>query len=142
MHTEGSFAPDDVDAAAERFADLGPTAQVVVREVAKAMDFDGEEYERRVDADVVATAREALFAEELLVHVGTREEYEAWLAESDYPIEEWTVEEIGSEQVDNVAWHAAPAVETVLAATFQNEPEAAVGTLRRQAVGRCYRDVV
>ena len=142
MHTEGTFAPDSIDAVAERYADLGPTAQVVVREVAKAMAFDGAEYERRVTSDVVETAREVLFAEELAVRVGTREEYEAWCADSEYPIEEWSVEEIGADNVDNVAWHAAPAVETVVAATFQSEPEAAVGTLRRHALGHCYRDVV
>lgn len=142
MHTEGTFAPDSIDAAAERYADLGPTAQVVVKEVAKAMSFDSEEYERRVTSDVVETARHVLFAAELAVHVGTREEYETWLADSEYPIEAWTVEEIGADAVDNVAWHAAPAVETVVAATFQNEPEAAVGTLRRQALGQCYRNVI
>ena len=142
MHTEGSFEPTSVDAVTDRYADLGPTAQIVVKEVAKAMGFDATEYDRRVTADVVATAREVLFAEELLVHVGTRAEYDAWQAESDYPIAEWTVEEIGAEAVDRVAWHAAPAVETLVAATFQDEPDAAVGTLRRHAFGQCYRDVV
>lgn len=142
MHTEGTFVPASVEDAAERHADLGPTAQVVVKEVAKAMDFDVEEYERRVTGDVVETAREVLFAQELLVHVGTQEEYEEWQADREYDLESWTVDEIGSEEVEHVAWHAAPAVETLVAATFQNEEDAAVGTLRRQALGQCYRDVV
>lgn len=142
MHTEGRFLPESVAAAADRYEDLGPTAQVLVREVAKAMDFDADEYDRRVTADIVATAREVLFAEQLRVHVGTRAEYEDWKAEAEHDFDAWTVDEIGSEAVDNVAWHAAPAVKVLVAATFQDEEAAAVGTLRRQAVGRCYRDVV
>ncbi|WP_233516936.1 DUF5809 family protein, partial [Haloferax sp. Atlit-6N] len=46
---------------------------------------------------------------------------------------------LGSDDVDRVAWHAAPFAETVVAATFQNEREAAVGTLRKQAFSRLYR---
>ncbi len=133
MEHRGEFTPEtreDVRALADR---LGPAAQIVVRETAQAMDFDREEYRDRVTADVVETARDALFASLLAVTVGTREEYEAWLDSRDLQ-----VIEVGSEQVDNVVWHVFE--DTVVAATFQDEPEAAVSTLRRQAFGRLYKD--
>jgi hypothetical protein len=136
MHTRGSFAPGTEDAARERYEALGSTAQAVVKEVAKAMEFDKAEYDRRVTPAVVETARDALFASSLAVTVGTREEYEAWLAERDYE-----AVEVGSGNVRRVAWHGAPFAGEVAAATFENE-EDAVATLRRQAFGRIYRDRV
>jgi hypothetical protein len=135
MHTRGSFAPETGDTARERYDSLGSTAQIVVKEVAKAMAFDEVEYDRRVTPAVIETARDALFAAELVVHVGTREEYEDWLADRDYE-----AVEVGSENVSRVAWHAAPFAGQVAAATFANEEDAAVETLRRQAFGRIYRD--
>jgi hypothetical protein len=48
----------------------------------------------------------------------------------------------GSDNVDNVAWHVAPAAETVVAATYQQKEEAAIATLQRIAFGRVYRDIV
>jgi hypothetical protein len=135
MHTEGTFAPETAEAARERYESLGPTTQVVVREVARAMGFDREEYRDRVTEDVVLTARDALFAGLLEITVGTREEFEAWREGYD-----GEVHVAGSENVDYVAWHAPPFVDGAVAATFQNEEKAAVGTLRRQAFGRLYRD--
>ncbi|KDE59898.1 hypothetical protein EL22_15065 [Halostagnicola sp. A56] len=134
MYTTGSFSPDSIDAARERYESLGPAAQTVVREVTRAMAFDREEYDDRVSSEVVETARDALFASMLSVRVGTREEYAEWL--EDYAGE---VTEAGHESVDSVVWHAGPDGEAV-AATFQNEEDAAIGTLRRQAFGRLYRD--
>lgn len=138
METEGSFAPETAAAARERYETLGPTAQVVVKEVAKAMEIDREEYRERVTSDVIETARDALFAEMLEVTVGTRAEFENWCA--DRP--DYEISEIGSENVDRIVWHDAPFTETVVAATFQNQREAAVGTLRRQAFGEIYRKVL
>ena len=138
MDTEGTIAPTTADAARERYEALGSTAQVVVKEVAKALEMDTDEYRDRVTSGVVETARDALFASLLEVHVGTRDEFETWRDEH----EAFEDTEVGSEHVDNVVWHAAPAVERVVAATFQDEREAAVGTLRRQAFGRIYRDLV
>jgi len=130
------FAPETVEEARERYENVGPAAQVVVRETARAMGFDGEEYDRRVTSEVVETARDALFASLLVVHVGDRAEYEAWRgAHPDYE-----VREVGSENVERVVWHAAAFAGEVAAATFQEERAAAVGTLRRQAFGRIYRD--
>ncbi|QPV61337.1 hypothetical protein I7X12_11205 [Halosimplex litoreum] len=138
MDTEGTIAPATAAAARERYEALGSTAQVVVKETAKAMEMDAEEYRDRVTSDVVETARDALFASMLEVRVGSRETFDDWVAEND----DYEVREVGSENVDSVVWHAAPAAETVVAATFHQEREAAVGTLRRQAFGRIYREMV
>ncbi|OVE85138.1 DUF5809 family protein [Natronolimnobius baerhuensis] len=136
MHTVGMFTPDSVADARQRYESVGTPAQTVVREVARAMEFDREEYSDRVTGDVVETARDALFASLLEVHVGTREEYDQWSEEYD-----GEVVETGHERVDHVVWHAGPDG-TAVAATFQNEEDAAVATLRRQAFGRIYRDLV
>jgi hypothetical protein len=138
MRTEGDFAPETVDAVRDRYESVGPTAQTTVRAVATAMDFDEEEYDQRVTSAVVETAREVIFAGRLQVHVGSRDAFEAWCA--DHP--DYDREVIGSDNVDHVAWHPAPFAETVVAATFQDRADAAVGTLRRQALGSVYRDVV
>ncbi|MFC7202732.1 DUF5809 family protein [Haloferax namakaokahaiae] len=138
METHGTLAPETLDAAADEFDRLGPTTQVVVRETAKAMEFDREEYRSRVTGTVVETARNALFAELLAVTVGSRDEFDAWC--DDHP--GYEVIELGSPEVERVAWHAAPFAETVIATTFQNEREAAVSTLRRNAFGRIYREAL
>lgn len=137
METEGRFAPTSVAEATDRYEALGPVAQTVVREVAKAMDLPPEEYDERVTPEVVETAREVLFASELAVTVGSRAEFEDWVSSRDRE-----VIELGSEHVDRVAWHDSPIADTVLATTFQDERAAAIEMLRRQAVGRVYRDVV
>jgi hypothetical protein len=136
MDDDGVFAPATVEEAREAYESVGPAAQTVVREAAKAMDFDGSEYERRVTSEVVETARDALFASLLRVHVGGTAEYDSWL--DDHP--DYEAVTLGSEDVSRVVWHPVPFAETVVAATFENQPEAAVGTLRRQAFGRIYRD--
>jgi len=137
MHTRGSLAPETVADARERYETLGSTAQVLVKEIATAMSFDESEYERRVTPEVVETAREVLFAAELLVRVGSREEYEDWLDGRGHETTEH-----GSPNVTRVAWHAAPFADEVVAATFEREVDAAVETLRRQAFGGVYRGVL
>jgi hypothetical protein len=134
MRTEGTLAPDTHEAAREAFEACGPVAQRVVRETARAMAFEPEEYDDRVTGDVVATARDVLFASRLQVYSGTREEFDAWV--DDHDLE---VVEVGSPNVDQVVWHPAPFASTVVAATYQNERDAAVEILRRQALGRIYR---
>ena len=135
MHTVGTFTFDSPEEARETYQSVDPAAQTVVREVAKAMAFDREEYGERVTDDVVDTAHDALFASLLRVTVGTREEYDEW--RDAHPGE---VAETGHERVDNVVWHVGPTGETV-SATFQDQEEAAVATLRRQAFGRLYREL-
>lgn len=137
METEGLFAPESREEARDQYQMLAPAASEVVRAIAREMTFDDQEYDQRVGGEVVDTAREALFASLLEVTIGTREEYEQWCSDHDTdPIE------VGSENVDNVVWHAAPFAETIVAATFQDEQEAAISTLRRQAFGRIYSEVV
>jgi hypothetical protein len=137
MDTEGTLAPETTEAARAAYDSLTGTARTVVREVAKAMSFDAEEYDRRVTPAVVATAREALFAEMLAVEVGSREEFEQWRESFDGEV---TV--LGSDNVERVVWHEVAFAGAAVAATFHAEREAAVGTLRRQAFGRYYREVV
>jgi len=137
MHTEGTLSPETVAEASDRYEQLGSTAQVVVKAVAKSMEFDREEYGERVTGDVVETAREAMFGEQLRVRVGTREEFDEWRETADHE-----VEVLGADNVEHVAWHAPPFADEAIAATFQNEADAAVATLRRQAVARIYGDVV
>lgn len=139
METRGFFEPERPESVRDRYEALGPAAQTVVKETAKAMAFDREEYGERVTGDVISTARDALFASLLEVRVGTREEFDEWAAQSDIDYE---VHLEGAESVDNVAWHAVPYEELVVGATFQDEPEAAEGTLQRIAFGRYYRDVL
>ena len=136
MHTEGTFAFESDEDARATYDAVGPAAQTVVREVAKAMAFDREEYDERVTGDVVETARDALFASLLEVYVGTRAEFEDWRETYD-----GEVTTVGHEAVDHAVWHVGPNDEAV-AATFQNEEAAAVATLRRQAFGRLYRELV
>ncbi|TYL38294.1 hypothetical protein CV102_10790 [Natronococcus pandeyae] len=134
MHTVGTFTFESPEEARTQYQSVGPAAQTVVREVAKSMEFDREEYDERVTGDVVETARDALFASLLEVTVGSREEYEEWRESAD-----GDVTEVGHEDVDHVVWHAGPTGDAV-AATFQDEEDAAVATLRRQAFGRLYRE--
>ncbi|WP_227352790.1 DUF5809 family protein [Haladaptatus salinisoli] len=136
METHGILAPDGAEDAREQYEAVGPAAQTVVKETAKAMRFDREEYGERVTSDVVETARDALFASLLEVRTGTREEFEGAVPDG------FDVHEEGSRNVASVAWHVAPAAETVVAATYQQKEEAAVATLRRIAFGRVYRDIV
>ncbi|UPW02205.1 DUF5809 family protein [Halorussus gelatinilyticus] len=136
METHGFLAPETETEARERYEAVGPAAQTVVKETAKAMQFAPDEYDERVTGEVVETARDALFASLLTVRTGTREEYDDWLADRDREV----VEE-GSENVERVAWHDALG-ETVVAATYQREERAAVATLRRQAFGRVYREML
>ncbi|THE65130.1 hypothetical protein D8Y22_07865 [Salinadaptatus halalkaliphilus] len=136
MKTVGTFSFETAAEAQDAYESVGPAAQTVVREVAKAMEFEHEEYDERVTGDVVETARDALFASLLEVRVGSRKAYDEWVADYD-----GDVMMVGHENVDNVVWHAGPEGEAV-AATFQNEEDAAIATLRRQAFGRLYRELV
>jgi hypothetical protein len=135
MRTEGTLSPASWDEAEQRHESLGPVAQTVVREVAKAMAFDREEYDERVTSDVVETARQGVFAGQSGVQVGAGGEFEAWREGF-----EGEVRVAGSDNVDRVAWHAAAFADRGVAVTFQNEPEAAVATLRRMAFNRIYRE--
>ncbi|WP_254839065.1 DUF5809 family protein [Natronomonas marina] len=135
MRREGRLAPETWADARDRFEAFGPTAQTVVREVARAMEFDREEYDERVTADVVETARQAMFAEQLAVRVDDEDAFAEWRETSTVE-----VRVVGHDEAERVAWHVAPAADRAVAATFQSEPEAAVSTVRRMAFNRIYRE--
>lgn len=137
MHTEGILAPDSVEAAREAYETLGPAARTVVREVAREVATDRTAFEDLVTDEVVATARDAMFASLLEVRIGTHEEFVDWQAAF-----EGEVATTGSETVSSVVWHTAPASDRAVAATFEREEAAAVATLRRQAFGRLYRELL
>ncbi|MGB9964210.1 DUF5809 family protein [Halobacterium sp. CBA1126] len=132
--TRGVLAPETESEVRERFEGVGPAAQTVTREVARAMELSKEEYEERVTGEVVGAAREAMFASLLQVEVGDYEEFEA--AKADRP--DVDVRENGSSEVENAAWHYVPFADALVATTFQNEPDAAVATLRRIAFSEFY----
>jgi hypothetical protein len=143
MHSVGMCTPATVSEACELYESLGPTAQTVVREVAKAMSFDRKEYRERVTSGIVMTARDALFASLLEVTVGTQAEFDEWCAEPNRA--DCEIELTGSENVENVVWHLIPFVGTngtIIAATFHDKETAAVETLRRQAFGRHYQGML
>ncbi len=133
---EGDLEPESLDAAREAYAAEAPTAKIAVREAAKAMGFDSSEYEERVTPGVIATVREALFAERLAVRISDRETYESWGDTNP----EFEVIEIGSPEVDRIAWHVAPFADQAVGATFHEKRMAAVSTVRKQAFGRIYRE--
>lgn len=136
--SRGLLAPETESEVRERYAELGGAAQTVTREVARAMEFDRAEYRERVDADTVETARDALFASLLSVEIGNKEDFEA-VTEAN-PTYDTRVR--GNENVRRMAWHVAPAAETIVAVTFSDEPDAAVAALRRQAHGAVYRPII
>ena len=136
MDSEGVYEFETVKAAREAYETAGPVAQIIVKETAKAMAFDNAEYDERVTGEVIETARDALFASLLTTYQGSRAEFEAWC--DDYSA--WTVDHIGSDTVDSVVWHPVAFADTVVAASYQNEPAAAAATVRRRAFGREYRD--
>ncbi len=133
METEGVFSPDTESEAKERYKSIAPAAESAIREATRTMGFDTAEYRERVTDDVIHSAQDAVFASLLQVQIGSREEFDTWREQADH-----AVEEVGHEAVDNVVWHAPDFAETAIAATFQDEQDAAVDTLRRQAFGKLY----
>lgn len=136
MEHEGVYELESVDEAREAYEAAGPAAQIVVKEATKAMAFDNAEYDERVTGEVIETARDALFASLLGVYHGSREEFEEWCETQQY-----NIDLAGSDDVDSVVWHPAAVDETVVAASYQAEPEAAAATVRRRAFGRHYREL-
>jgi hypothetical protein len=135
VERDGVFEPETLESAREAYGSVGPAAKTTVRETATAMDFGKEEYRDRVTSDVVETARDAIFASLLVARVADYETFDSWRDEAGVDV---TV--LGSPDVDRVGWHVAPFGDAAVAATFQDEREAAVATVRRQAFGRLYRD--
>ncbi|WP_248517992.1 DUF5809 family protein [Salinarchaeum laminariae] len=132
METTGRLAPTDPADARAAYEELATPASVVTKEVARALEI--EEFQDRVSPEVIVTARDAMFASYLTVSVGTQEAFEEWRESYD-----GEVVVSGNDAVDNVVWHEFDG--TALAATFHEEQDAAVATVRRQAFNRCYREL-
>lgn len=137
MKTVGFVCPDTEAKARTTYEELGLVAQTVVREVAIAMGIDQAEYADRMTSDVIETARDAIFASLLTVNVADRDRFDQWQAEDQYA--QYDVHLEGSEHVEQIVWHAASVDEQIVAATFQDERDAAIATLRGIAWGRVYR---
>jgi hypothetical protein len=135
IEQDGVYEFASADAAREAYEATGPAAQVVIKETTKAMGFDNAEYDDRVTGEVIETARAALFASLLRVYHGSRETFEAWCERRQY-----SVDLAGSDSVESVVWHPVAVDETVVAASYQAEPDAAAATVRRRAFGRHYRE--
>ena len=137
MDTEGQIRPESPAAARATYRELVPAAKVATREATKAMAFDRAEYADRVTPTVIESVRDAIFASLLVVHVADRETFDDWTGDRAADV---TL--TGSDHAPNVVWHDPPFTDRVVAATFTEKREAAVGTLRRQAFGRIYRDLL
>ncbi|MFW6004214.1 MAG: DUF5809 family protein [Halodesulfurarchaeum sp.] len=138
METRGHLSPATEDAVRETYESLAGAAETVTKEIAEANAETREDYRELTDSGTVETARQALFASLLEVQVGTVAEYESWLAEHD----ELEPELAGTEPVSGRAWHPVWARDAVVAASFEDRPDAAVGAVQRQAFGRHYRSIL
>lgn len=138
METRGHYAPRTEAAARSQYADLSAAAKTVTKEIAEAGTDTSDAYQEFVDQSVIETAHDALFASLLEVHVGSTAEYESWLADH----ETLESELAGTETVPRRAWHPVWPTGDVAAVSFQDRPEAAIATVRRQAFGEHYRSLL
>ena len=116
-----------------------PIARELVREVSLSLGLAGDAYRDAVTDEVIQTAHDAYFASLFQVMIGDSAAFVEW-KERNAPNYDVTLE--GSEHVDRRAWHPAPFANSVAAVTFNEQADAAVSTVRRQAYGRLYRDIL
>ncbi|MBS3760816.1 DUF5809 family protein [Halodesulfurarchaeum sp.] len=138
METQGHFAPRTETAASAQFDDLALVAKTVTKEIAEAGTDTSGGYQALVEESVIETAQQTLFASLLEVHVGSVDEYEAWLTDHD----SLEASLAGTETVPWRAWHPVWPRDQVTAVSYQNSPEAAIATVRRQAFGQHYRAIL
>lgn len=138
MKTRGQVAPETEAAVREEYDALAKVAETVTKEIAKANTDTRAAYNELVDSATVETAQQSLFASLLEVHVGSVEEYDSWLAAH----EDFEVVLAGTESVPRRVWHPVWPRDIVVAVSFQERPDAAVATVRRQAFGRHYRSIL
>lgn len=139
METVGYVLPETEDEVREIFDELEPAAHEVVGAIARRLP-DGWDQGTGIPEDIYRTGHEALFGSLLVVTTGSMKDFGSW--NTDGPYADYAVNIEGSEHVDHIAWHAAPATEEIIAATYQHERSAAVATLRRIAWGRVYRPIL
>jgi hypothetical protein len=136
MERRGLFSFDsEADLAAVHQA-LLPAGETVTEELLDVLAYHQEASEVSVTTELVETAHEAIFASLLEVYTGDSDEFDAWLR--DHPELEVHLE--GHEHAERRAWHPVGPAGAVVAVTFQQEVEAAAEMVRRQAVGRYYRE--
>lgn len=138
MQLRGMFTPETATAARERYESLALPAETVTKELAEAGTGSADAYREFLTPEVLDTAQQSLFAGLLAVRVGSREEYEEWLADH----EDLTPTLAGHESVARRAWHPINPRDAVAAVSFEDSPDAAVATVRRQAFGKHYRSVL
>lgn len=138
MDTRGQFAPETKAAARSLYDDLAIAAETVTKTLAETSTDSREAYHELLDQERIDAAHEALFASLLEVHVGSVEEFESWMNRHDA----FQLSLSGPETVPRRAWHPVRPRKTVTAVSFQTAPEAAVATVRRQAFGTQYRELL
>jgi hypothetical protein len=138
METRGHFAPRTETAASAQYDDLALAAKTVTKEIAEAGTDTSDDYQALVEESVIDTAQQTLFASLLEVHIGSVDEYEAWL--TDHNSLDGSL--AGTDTVARRAWHPVWPRDHVAAVSFQNSPEAAIATVRRQAFGQHYRAIL
>lgn len=138
METRGQFAPKTAAEATDQYESIALAAETVTKEIAEAGTDGGEVYQALVEPAVIETAQQALFASLLEVHTGTREAFQAWLDDHDA----FEAEMAGTETVPRRAWHPVWPADQVIAVSYQERPDAAIATLRRQAFGQQYRTLL
>ena len=136
MERRGLLSFDSEADLAEVHQALLPAGETVTKELVDALEYHQGASEVSVTPELVETAHEAIFASLLEVYTGDSDEFEAWLR--DHPDLDVHLE--GHEHTERRAWHPVGPAGAVLAVTFQQEVEAAIGMVRRQAVGRYYRE--
>jgi len=123
METRGTFAPETRADALEYYEEVGPVAQVVVREATKAMSF-GADVRRAGHAEVIRTARDATFAR-CSWSTSTSEggEFDEWAAPKANSTR--TMSSGSGPTTSTTSCGPIPFADTVIAATYQEEPDAA-----------------
>ena len=140
METFGYVLPETESEAQAVFEELEPASREIVGAVTRRLDVEADTLDMLVTEEVYQTAHEAMFGSLLVVTTGSESAFESWRTQPPY--DAFTVTMEGSDNVDNVAWHTAPVADTVIGATYQDEREAAVATLRRIVWGKIYRPLL
>ena len=140
METVGYLAPETPEAVEEAYADCEPIARELTREIVLATGIDSASYHDMMTTEVIEAAQAVYFSSVLRIHTGSREEFSEWIASSPYTEE--AVHREGSPNVDQIAWHVSRATDQIVAATYHQQREAALSSLRRIVWGRLYAEMV
>jgi len=130
--------PAEATVVREQYADVIPTAKVVLSEVADGLAFDRPTYEERIDAKMVQRVANVLFAAGLPVLCDTEEMFEDYRrAHADAE-----VIDLGRSTAETVCWHHARVQGVILTASYGDAERSAREVVRRAAFNRCYRPII